>query len=116
MPRIPLVEPDHASPEVRALYESLSGDGLPVMNRMKLFGNNVDFLAALTRENRTHAPFRTDADDATWAQVGDAPFCPIGRSAHPGDARHFPLRSNSINSKRRGDSARPQASRSAVIR
>jgi hypothetical protein len=68
MPRIPLVEPDHALPEVRALYESLSGDGLPVMNRMKLFGNNVDFLAALTRENRTHAPFRTDADDATRAQ------------------------------------------------
>ena len=48
MSRIPLVEPEHASPEVRALYESFSADGLPVMNVMKLFGNNVDLLAALT--------------------------------------------------------------------
>ena len=48
MPRIPLVEPEHASAEVRALYESFSGDGLPVLNVMKLFGNNVDFLAGLT--------------------------------------------------------------------
>jgi len=48
MSRIPLVEPEHASPEVRALYDRFSGDGLPVMNVMKLFGNNVDFLTALT--------------------------------------------------------------------
>ena len=47
MPRIPLVEPEHASAEVRALYESFAGADLPVMNVMKLFGNNVDFLAAL---------------------------------------------------------------------
>lgn len=48
MPRIPLVEPEQASAEVRALYESFSGSDLPVMNVMKLFGNNVDFLAGLT--------------------------------------------------------------------
>ena len=47
MPRIPLVEPETASAEVRALYESFSGPDLPVMNVMKLFGNNADFLAAL---------------------------------------------------------------------
>lgn len=47
MPRIPLVEPGTASEEVRALYESFAGADLPVMNVMKLFGNNVDFLAAL---------------------------------------------------------------------
>lgn len=29
--------------------------------------------------NRVHATFRTDVDDATRAQVGDAMFCPIGR-------------------------------------
>ena len=34
-------------------------------------------LAALV--NRVHATFRTDVDDSTRAQVGDAPFCPIGR-------------------------------------
>ncbi len=34
-------------------------------------------LAALV--NRVHATFRTDVDDATRAQVGDARFCPIGR-------------------------------------
>lgn len=32
MPRIPLVELEHASPEVRALYDSFSGDDLPVLN------------------------------------------------------------------------------------
>ena len=34
-------------------------------------------LAALV--NRVHATFHTDVDDSTRAQVGDAPFCPIGR-------------------------------------
>lgn len=29
--------------------------------------------------NRVHATFHTDVDDSTRAQVGDAPFCPIGR-------------------------------------
>jgi len=48
MPRIPLVEPEHASPEVRALYDSFSGSDLPVLNVMKLFGNNASFLAGLT--------------------------------------------------------------------
>jgi alkylhydroperoxidase family enzyme len=47
MSRIPLVEPETASAEVRALYESFAGSDLPVMNVMKLFGNNADFLAAL---------------------------------------------------------------------
>ncbi len=49
MPRIPLVEPEQASPEVRALYESFSGADLPVMNVMKMFGNNVHFLAGLNQ-------------------------------------------------------------------
>ena len=48
MPQIPLVEPETASAAVRALYESFSGPDLPVMNVMKLFGNNVEFLVALT--------------------------------------------------------------------
>ena len=34
-------------------------------------------LAALV--NRVHATFHTDVDEETRAQVGDAPFCPIGR-------------------------------------
>lgn len=48
MSRIPLVEPEQASEEVRALYRSFAGADLPVMNVMKLFGNNVNFLAGLT--------------------------------------------------------------------
>ena len=48
MPRIPLVEPEQASPEVRALYERLAGPDLPVLNVMKLFGNQPDLLAGLT--------------------------------------------------------------------
>lgn len=34
-------------------------------------------LAALM--NRVHATFKTDVDETTRAEVGDAPFCPIGR-------------------------------------
>jgi alkylhydroperoxidase family enzyme len=34
-------------------------------------------LAALV--NRVHATFRTDLDESTHAEVGTAPFCPIGR-------------------------------------
>jgi alkylhydroperoxidase family enzyme len=34
-------------------------------------------LAALV--NGMHATFRTDVDDSTIEQVGEAPFCPIGR-------------------------------------
>ena len=48
MSRIPLVEPEHATPEVRALYERFAGPNLPVLNVMKLFGNHADFLAGLT--------------------------------------------------------------------
>jgi alkylhydroperoxidase family enzyme len=48
MSRIPLVEPEHASEAVRALYDSVSGPDRPVLNVMKLFGNHADFLAALT--------------------------------------------------------------------
>ena len=52
MPRIPLVEPETASTDIRALYESFSEPDVPVMNVMKLFGNNVDFLAALVHMGR----------------------------------------------------------------
>ena len=48
MSRIPLVEPENASEGVRTLYESLSGDALPLLNVMKLFGNNTGLLAGLT--------------------------------------------------------------------
>ena len=34
-------------------------------------------LAALV--NRVHATFRTELDESTHAEVGAAPFCPIGR-------------------------------------
>jgi len=48
MPRIPFVEPEDASPEVRALYESFTGPNLPVLNVMKLFGNHAGLLGVLT--------------------------------------------------------------------
>lgn len=52
MSRIPLVEPENASQEVRALYHSFSGPDLPVRNVMKLFGNHTGFLAGLTHLGR----------------------------------------------------------------
>ncbi len=47
MSRIPLVEPDNASPEVKAIYAELETSGLPVYNVMKMFANNEHFLGAL---------------------------------------------------------------------
>ena len=52
MPRIPLVEPEDASEEVRALYDSFAGPEMPVLNVMKLFGNHTGFLAGLTHIGR----------------------------------------------------------------
>jgi alkylhydroperoxidase family enzyme len=47
MSRIPLVEPEHASPEIRALYDQIQNAGMPVFNVMKMFANNPNCLAAL---------------------------------------------------------------------
>ncbi len=47
MSRIPLVEPEHASPEVKAIYDEIAGSGLPLYNVMKMFANNQHFLGAL---------------------------------------------------------------------
>lgn len=52
MPRIPLVEPEQASDEIRALYTSFSGPDLPVLNVIKLFGNHAGLLAGLTHIGR----------------------------------------------------------------
>ena len=49
MSRIPLVEPEHAAPEVRALYERFAGPNLPVLNVMKLFGNHADLAGRADR-------------------------------------------------------------------
>jgi alkylhydroperoxidase family enzyme len=47
MSRIPMVEPENASPEVRALYDEIQRAGMPVFNVMKMFANNSNCLAAL---------------------------------------------------------------------
>ena len=52
MPRIPLVERENASEEVRALYDSYPGRGGPLLNVTKLFGNHAAFLAGLTQMAR----------------------------------------------------------------
>ena len=39
MSRIPAVEPDQASPEVRAIYDKLEGMGFSLMNVFKMFAN-----------------------------------------------------------------------------
>lgn len=40
MPRIPSVEPERASPEVKALYDKFASWGLPILNVFKMFANN----------------------------------------------------------------------------
>lgn len=47
MSRIPLVEPENASPEVKALYDDIQKAGFPVFNVMKMFANNAKCLEAL---------------------------------------------------------------------
>ena len=47
MSRIPLVEPDKASPEVKALYDTIQKEGFPILNVMKMFANNGKCLEAL---------------------------------------------------------------------
>jgi alkylhydroperoxidase family enzyme len=47
MSRIPLVEPENASPKVKAIYAEIEASGLPVYNVMKMFANNEHFLGAL---------------------------------------------------------------------
>jgi alkylhydroperoxidase family enzyme len=42
--RIPLVEPEDASPEVRRLYDEMRTWGVPILNVMKLFANHEGFL------------------------------------------------------------------------
>jgi alkylhydroperoxidase family enzyme len=53
MPRIPLVEYENASAEVRALYDSYPGRDMPLLNVTKLFGNHPGLLAGLTQMART---------------------------------------------------------------
>jgi Carboxymuconolactone decarboxylase family len=59
MSRIPLVEAEHASPEVKALYEEIQREGFPVYNVMKMFANNAKCLAALV--NFIHGIYNREA-------------------------------------------------------
>jgi alkylhydroperoxidase family enzyme len=44
MARIPLIEPENASPEVRKVYDRMSELGFPVFNVMKVFANDAAIL------------------------------------------------------------------------
>ncbi len=44
MPRIPLVDPETASPEVREQYEKFQSWGFPVFNVFRMFATNATAL------------------------------------------------------------------------
>jgi alkylhydroperoxidase family enzyme len=44
MSRIPLVEPETASPTIKEMYAELESWGVPLMNVMKMFANHEGFL------------------------------------------------------------------------
>ena len=44
MSRIPLIEPEDAPPEVRAVYDRFQASGFRIFNVIKMFGNNSSFL------------------------------------------------------------------------
>jgi len=47
MSRVPLIEPENAPPEVRAVYDKFRAIGFQIFNVMKRFGNNHHFLEAM---------------------------------------------------------------------
>jgi alkylhydroperoxidase family enzyme len=47
MSRIPLVEPENASPAIQAIYKEIEKSGPPIYNVMKMFANNEHFLAGM---------------------------------------------------------------------
>lgn len=59
MSRIPLVEPETASPQVKALYNAIQKEGFPVFNVMKMFANNAKCLEALV--NFLHGIYSSSA-------------------------------------------------------
>ena len=46
MPRIPLVEPEGAPPEIARLYEEFQGWGFPLFNVTKMFANHAGGMQA----------------------------------------------------------------------
>ena len=44
MSRIPLQEPENASPAVKAIYQDFEKWGVPLLNVVKMFGNHEGFL------------------------------------------------------------------------
>jgi alkylhydroperoxidase family enzyme len=48
MARIPLIESENASPQVRAAYDTFAAVGTPLLNVIKLIGNHEEFLAGFT--------------------------------------------------------------------
>ena len=53
MSRIPLMEPEDAPAEVRAIYDRFQTGGLPLLNVMKMFGNDAGFLAGLEQMSQS---------------------------------------------------------------
>ena len=53
MARIPLIEPESASPEVRAQYQQVQDLGFPLFNVFKVFANNGGILARLIHIAKT---------------------------------------------------------------
>lgn len=47
--------------------------------RQSLLGGYLSRIQLVEPEHASPLVFRTDVNDATHVQVGDAPFCPIGR-------------------------------------
>ena len=53
MARIPYVEPEDASEEVQVIYDRFQAGGTPLLNVIKLFGNDANFLAGLEQMSQS---------------------------------------------------------------
>ena len=79
MARIPLVELENASDEVKAIYREVEEIGFPILNVMKLFGNDVGFLGGFVTMVRSlyaeDSPLDPRYRELAWLRASQLNAC-----------------------------------------
>jgi len=79
MARIPLVELEDASEEVKAIYKEVEEIGFPIFNVMKLFGNDVGFLGGFVTMVRSlyaeDSPLDPRYRELAWLRASQLNAC-----------------------------------------
>ncbi|HIF09035.1 MAG TPA: hypothetical protein EYQ81_03765 [Sneathiellales bacterium] len=79
MARIPLVEFEDASDEVKAIYGQVEELGFPILNVFKLFGNDVGFLggfvAMISSLYADDSPLQPRYRELAWLRASQLNAC-----------------------------------------